>query len=59
VPTLSVGGCKDTDVVLRIPGVFEDPAPNTSEWIQESGTPQDFKLPEVEARGYSHFHGII
>src|ERR1700722_12699415 len=41
-PTLPEGGCGGTGVVLAIPGVMEDSAPNLSEWMRESGTPHDF-----------------
>src|ERR1700722_316371 len=42
VPTSPAGGWGAREVLLAIPGVMEDPAPNTSEWMQEPGTPQDF-----------------
>ena len=40
-PAVPEGGCGDMEVVLAIPGVMEDSAPNFSEWTLESGTPHD------------------
>src|SRR5271167_2727936 len=50
VPTSPAGGCGARDVLLAIPGVMEGPAPKTSKWMQEAGTPQDFKSALRSAR---------